>query len=462
MAGSLQKLTNNPKGQENTYKLTVSHGFGDNGKRLREYKTVHCTSDKAAEKALAAFITEVEKGEYTKPCEYSFEEMFNKWLESHQGDKKLAPKTEHRYKELFNLRIKDYFSQYKLEKINAAVLDEFFIKLRKEKRKDGREGFISEETVKHHYRLLSAVFAYAYRKQFIKTNPMEFAEPISVKRKQAKCFDEEQVSMLLDALEAVEMKFKVLIHLAIASGCRLGELVGLTWDDIDFDKNTINITRTAQYISSMDKKEMLEKHPDLLEGLLSQNIVKTIGDKQQETLKYLNELLDRNIIIKAPKTETSTRKMSITKSVIDLLSDYQHEQKVRQVKAANKWKKGLNWIFTDDFGDIMHPCTPSKWFHAFIKEYNTGIMSNEKIPMEEKSKYLIKEVNFHGLRHTSASLLISKGKDVVTVSSRLGHSNSGTTLRIYAHNFEKLDQEAAASMEGLFNKNKKDSINKVN
>lgn len=462
MAGSLQKLTNNPKGQENTYKLTVSHGFGDDGTRLREYKTIHVTSDKLAEKALAAFLTEVEKGEYTKPCEYSFDEMFNKWLQSHQGDKKLAVKTEARYREMYDLRIKEYFSKYKLEKINAAVLDEFFIKLRKEKRKDGRKGCLSEQTIKHHYRLLSAVFAYAYRKQFIKVNPMAFTEPIEVKQKQATYFDEDQVSILLDAVESVELKFKTIVHLAIASGCRLSELAGLTWDDVDYENNTINIVRTAQYISDFSKKEFLDKYPNYFEDLISQGIISIIENKD-ETEKFIGNLLDRNIIIKEPKTEKSTRKMTISSSVMNLLSNHQHEQKVRKAKVANKWDKYSKWVFTDDFGGIMHPYTPSKWFHTFIHEYNTGIMSNEEIPEKEKPKKLLREVNFHGLRHTSASLLISRGKDVVTVSKRLGHSNSGTTLKIYAHNFEKLDREAADSMEGIFKKKKDDNaVNKAN
>lgn len=458
MAGSLKKLTNNPKGQLNTYKLTVSHGFGDNGKRLREYKTIHVTSDKAAEKALAAFVTEIEKGEYSRPCEYSFNELFEKWINSHQGDKKLAVKTESRYREMYDLRIKEYFSKYKVDKINAAVLDDFFIQLRKEKRKDGREGYLSEQSIKHHFRLISAVFSYAYRKQFIKSNPVEFAEPIEVKQKQIVCFDNSQVTVLMDALENVELKFKTIIHLAIASGCRLGELVGLTWDDIDFENNTLSIVRTAQYIPDFNKDEFLEKYPSYYDDLVNQNIV-SIFNNRTDTVKLLEGLLCRNIIIKSPKTIKSSRTMKIPKSIIDLLTQYQHEQKVKQVKAANKWHNGYSWIFTDDFGDIMHPQTPSKWFHKFIRENNSAVMANDKIKIDDKAKYMIKEVSFHGLRHTAASLLISMGKDVVTVSKRLGHSNSGTTLKVYAHAFEKLDQEAADSLDVLFKKKKDANIN---
>lgn len=462
MAGSIERRG------ENSFRLIVSNGTAADGTRIVHKKTVKVspikTEDKKlkeAEKALAAFITEIEKGEYSKPSELSFDDLFEKWINSHQGDKRLAVKTESRYRGMYDLRIKEYFSKYKLENIKADVLDEFFIKLRKEKRQDGREGFLSEQSIKHHYRLLSAVFSFAYRKQFIKLNPMEFTEPIEVKQKQTVCFDAQQVSILMDALENVELKFKTVVNLAIASGCRLGELVGLTWNDIDFEKSTIHIVRTAQYVSDFNKDEFLKKYPTYYDDLINQGIVSILIDKD-ETIKYLDCLLDRNVIIKSPKTAKSSRTIKISKSIIDLLAQYQHEQKVKQVKAANKWCKGYNWVFTDDFGDIMHPYTPSKWFHGFIPRYNAEVMENDKIKNEEKANYLLKEVTFHGLRHTAASLLISMGSDVVTVSKRLGHSNTSTTLNIYSHAFEKLDQEAADNLDSLFTKKVDETKNKVN
>jgi integrase len=441
---------------ENSFRLIVSNGTAADGNRIVHKKTIKVSpiiteakKIKEAEKAMAAFVTEIEKGEYKKPTTLSFDDLFEKWIASHQGDKRLAPKTEARYREMYNLRIKNYFNKYKPENIDADVLDEFFINLRKSKRKDGKEGFLSEQSVKHHYRLLSAVFSYAYRKRLIKSNPMVFTEPVDAKQKQTDCFDETQVSILIDAVEQAELKFKVITHLAIASGCRLGELVGLMWDDINLEKRTINIVRTAQYISDFNKAEFLEKYPSYFEDLLNQNIVKII-ESSENTIKLLDGLLDRKIIIKSPKTEKSSRIITLPDTVIHLLSQYQREQKIKQIKAANKWNRGFSWVFTDDFGDVMHPYTPSKWFHKFIKNYNKGIIESEEIKKEQKAELLLKEISFHGLRHTSASLLISKGQDVVTVSKRLGHSNSGTTLKIYAHAFEKLDQEAADSLNSIF------------
>jgi len=326
---------------ENSFRLIVSSGTAPDGKRIVYKKTIKVSPAmteskkiKEAEKALAAFITEIELGEYKKPTTLSFDDLFEKWIASHQGDKRLAPKTEARYREMYNLRIKDYFSKCKLENIDT---------LRKSKRKDGKEGFLSEQSVKHHYRLLSAVFSYAYRKRLIKSNPMVFTEPVDAKQKQTDCFDETQVSILIDAVEQAELKFKVITHLAIASGCRLGELVGLTWDDINLERRTINIVRTAQYISDFNKAEFLEKYSSYFEDLLNQNIVEII-ESRENTIKLLDSLLDRKIIIKSPKTEKSSRTITLPDTVIQLLSQYQREQKIKQIKAANKGGKSQRHV----------------------------------------------------------------------------------------------------------------------
>ena len=100
----------------------------------------------------------------------------------------------------------------------------------------------------------------------------------------------------------------------------------------------------------------------------------------------------------------------------------------------------------------MFPDTPSKWFHKFIKRHNAKIMNDERISKEDKPKYLLPEVNFHGLRHTNATLLIGQGVDVTTVSSRLGHSRTSTTTDIYAHALKKPDIEAANKLENMFKK----------
>lgn len=455
MAGYMKDLGNGK------FQFEVSKGHTGRGKRNKAYRTITAKGktpearEKYAEKQLALFVAEVENGQHQKPVKFNFEELFERWINSHQGDKKLAPKTESRYRKMFNSRIKEYFNSFNVEKITALDIDAFFTELRSMPRLDGKPGNLDERTIKHHYRLISAIFAYAHRKQILRTNPMEFTERVDVKKKQVVYFEEDQISMLIDALDELpeeEFKYKVIIHLAIAGGYRLGEVVGLTNKNINFENKSVKITKSAQYVTDVNKKKVEETFPELLSEIPDLcNIINTENNIQEETLKYLKELLDRNIIIKLPKNESSVREIFMPSFVMDLLSTHQHIQKIRKVKLANKWKD-TNWIFTDDFGDIMHPQTPSKWFHKFIVKHNNKILNDETIPQNEKKKYLLNEVPFHGLRHTSASYLISCGQDVASISERLGHANKNTTLTIYAHAFKKRDEEAARHMNKLYSK----------
>lgn len=101
---------------------------------------------------------------------------------------------------------------------------------------------------------------------------------------------------------------------------------------------------------------------------------------------------------------------------------------------------GNNYIFIQQNGLQMHPDTPYKTFKKIIRRYNkTVIKEEEKLP----------DIPLHGLRHTSSTLLISQNVDVKTVSSRLGHAQTSTTMDIYSHALKKMDEKAAAVLDDL-------------
>ena len=116
--------------------------------------------------------------------------------------------------------------------------------------------------------------------------------------------------------------------------------------------------------------------------------------------------------------------------------------KIRELVKENEEKKP-NRLFTQADGSPIFPDTLSKQWRAFIKEKGLPALT------------------WHQIRHTSASYLIACGQDVVSVSKRLGHANSNTTLTIYAHAFKKRDQASAKFMEGLYPK-KENKDNKAN
>lgn len=412
MSGYMKDLGNGK------FQFEVSKGKTGKGKRNKAYKTVTITGStreaiqKKAEKQLALFIGEVENGTYLKPTNLSFSDYIEKWKVNAERD--LAPKTYYRYNELLRLHVIPQIGAHKLEDIGPIILEDTYNELRKPMkkvftRKDGkkteREYTLSEQTLKHIHRLIGTILQTAFRKGLIKENPIIKTDAPKVKKKDPSVYDDDQIAALIETLENTDLQFKTAVHVTLAAGCRLGELIGLEWSDVDYTNKTIEIRQAGQYLPG------------------------------------------KGIYTKDPKNETSKRIVSMPGPVMDLIADLEHDQKVRSVELGNKWK-GESFkeetdsgkedkhgrLFTQADGSPIFPDTISKQWRSFVAEMN------------------LPKLTFHGLRHTSASYLIACGQDVVSVSKRLGHANTNTTLSIYAHAFKKRDQESAKFMEGLYAK----------
>lgn len=112
--------------------------------------------------------------------------------------------------------------------------------------------------------------------------------------------------------------------------------------------------------------------------------------------------------IKLPKTISSIRQIAIPQALCDILQELKKEQDRKKALLGEKWHEE-GFLFTDWCGHVMHPHTPTKQFDKFLKKYG------------------FRHLKFHGLRHSSATYLLSNGCDIKTVSKRLGHTSIDTT-----------------------------------
>ena len=133
---------------------------------------------------------------------------------------------------------------------------------------------------------------------------------------------------------------------------------------------------------------------------------------------------------KSTKSDTSNRTVYITPTTIQLLKKYKAEQDKQKLLLGSKWQ-GSERVFTTDFGEDMHPDRPYKILKHIIKKYN------------------LKDITFHGLRHTSISLQISSGIQTQIISKRAGHSNVSITHSIYSHFFDSGFKEVADKMDSF-------------
>ena len=391
MAGSIEKRG------ENTYRLIVSTGKNLDGSRARKTKTVH-GSRKDAEVALAQFVVEANHGLIPEGKPITFEEFFHVW-QINYGKKELAPSTYKRYVRMLETRILPYLGSFTLEKIKPTDLMKLYDMLEQDTqikrlaKNNGERTFkpLSKKTILEHHRLISSMLHKAVYWQLIPFNPAERVQPPRASRVKRRFYDDEQCKILLSNLNSLsenEMKYKVAIILDVFTGVRLGELMGLEWNDIDFKNKEIIINKASQYLP------------------------------------------EKGVYTKEPKTSSSYRNVSIPDSVIEMLQEYKRWYDTQKELCGEFWNDS-DRLFVQDNGKPMHPDTVSKWFGKFIKKIGLPV------------------INFHGIRHTNATLLISQNVYVAVVAARLGHAQISTTFNFYVHPLASHNRSAGLVLQNL-------------
>ena len=391
MAGSIEKRG------KNSYRLTVSEGFDLNGKPMIHRKTVHGTK-KDAEVELAKFVTEVQNGLVIDGKSLKFSEFTEIWKRDY-GSKELAPSTYKRYCRMLETRLLPYFGHFYINKIKPTDIMQFYDLLEKDTqlvRKKGNNGSktkkpLSGKTILEHHRLLRAMLHKAVYWQLIVANPAERVQPPKARKPKRRSYDDEQTKILLENLELLpseDTKYKVAIILTVFTGVRLGELMGLEWQDVDFKNGIISINRSSQYLSDM------------------------------------------GVFTKVPKTESSIREIAIPEFIISLLEEYKLWYEEQKSIYGELWTNS-DRLFVQADGKPMHPSTISKWFVKYVGQIGLPV------------------INFHGLRHTNASLLVAQNIDIAVISARLGHAQISTTLDFYVHPLLSHNRKAGYALENL-------------
>lgn len=113
-----------------------------------------------------------------------------------------------------------------------------------------------------------------------------------------------------------------------------------------------------------------------------------------------------------------------------------------EVPAIGDYWQGADWLFVQDNGKQMSYYTPYSAFRDALDRYNAGMKPSKQLPL----------ISFHGLRHTSATLLIAGKQDAKTVAARLGHAQTSTTMNIYVHALKENDSKAVDAIENVLTK----------
>ena len=237
-----------------SWKLTVSSGFDDSGKRVRHTKTVKVTNDdpekqeKEANQQLALFIAEIEKGNTASAGKTNIAQFCDLWQKNH-AKRHLAPKTIHRYNQLIDSWIVPALGNIKLNKLKPTQILSFYGNLEESGiRKDGKEGALSPRTRLHIHRLLHTILETAVQWEYLNSNPVSKVKAPKAEKAKISIIGEEELERFILLLDNEELKWKVLSLLTLTAGLRIGEAMGLEWKHIDFAKHTISVEQSSQYV----------------------------------------------------------------------------------------------------------------------------------------------------------------------------------------------------------------------
>jgi integrase len=381
---------------KDSWELTVSLGKGSDGKYKKRTKNIKAKNKTQAKELLRQFIYEVETGQSTNLGNIYFIDLVNLWRQKHKNN--LAIRTQQGYESNLKLRILPFFGHMKVSNIKKLHVQNFFDELKGNYvRIDGKEKKLSNSHINNHHILLGSIFSFAIDRDYIKESPIKGIKKLKSEKKCKNVFQKQDIVLLMDSLNRVPVLWRLIVTFAVISGAREGEIVALEWKHIDFENNTVKI-------------------------------------EQSLTLKT-----GEGVKVKSTKTNRA-RIVSIPDPIMKLLKDWQIEKEVERLNAGDKWVHSWedvdrNFIFTSPnaFGRPLRPDSVSQWWNRFLKKNSN-----------------LKNITFHGLRHTSVSLLIDKNNAMKVISERIGHAKIGTTMDIYGHLLEEADKKAADSFNEIF------------
>lgn len=389
-------MANIQKRGKDSWLLTISLGKRADGNYKRVTKTVKCRTKGEAESEYAKFRVEVEAGAYISPQKMTLAAFVDEWKEKYALEH-LARKTLNLYMKCLDSRILPCLGHLRLEDIKPLHIVDFIKEISKDgARQDRQQGKLSSGSIEYHLRVLKNILKRAVEWKVINSNPADNVQKPKVEYKKVVPYDEHEVQQLLRALENEPFHWRMMITLALTTGLRRGELLGLEWKHIDLENGVIDVVQT------------------------------------------LSLSLKGEVVIKEPKTKNSIRKVAVPPSVLAELREYKKHIHEQIGTMGDLWQGNDRFfVFAHPDGKPFHHERPYLWFRSFIKKHG------------------LRYIRFHDLRHTSATLLINQGVHAKIISERLGHSNITTTMNIYGHALRSADQAAADKFESLFSLNTK-------
>lgn len=349
----------------------------------QKQKSIYGKTQKEVRERLTEIITQLDNNTYLEPTKDTVGDWLETWLEIYV-QYSVKPYTLGTYQSNCRNYLDPAFGKVRLSALTALQIQKFYNSLIVDRK-------LSPKTVRNIHGVLHQALNRAVKLGMIRSNPTEMCDLPRARRKEIKPMEQAQITDFLRVIEGD--KFELLYQVTLFTGMRQGEVLGLTWDCVDFDHNTLFVN-------------------------------KQLGKTKKVGGQYAL----------VPTKNSRSRVITVAPTVMYFL----REQKKRQIQArllvGPEWNNPWDLVFTNEFGGYLTHMTVYKRFKQAVIAIG------------------LDEERFHDLRHSYAVAAIESGDDIKTVQTNLGHATASFTLDVYGHVSQKMRQQSAERMEEFIRK----------
>ena len=376
MQGSVQKRP----GKRGVAWIAVYDEPTMDGKRRQRKKTFR--TKKEAEAFLSTTLHEIKRGVYIEPNAQTLGDYLAYWLENY-AKHNVRPTTLRSYEQLIRVHLLPALGHVPLQNLQPSQLQAFYATKLKGGRGDGRPGGLSPRTVRYLHALLREALDQAVKWDWVPRNVADAAEPPRAVRPQVQTWTAQEARRFLAVAEGDT--YSPVWLLALLTGLRRGEILGLRWKDVDLERASLHI------------------HQNLVE----------IGSQ----LRF-----------QEPKTASSRRHVALTPASVVALTEHQVVQAEKRSLLGPAWRDN-DLVFTVGDGGPIAPRNLTRRFAQLV--HKAGLP----------------RIRLHDLRHTHATALLKDGVHAKVVSDRLGHASIAITLDTYSHVLPDMQRHAIAGID---------------
>ena len=352
-------------------------GFDPNTGKQRQI-SIYGKTQKEIRQKLTRIAFEIDEGTYIEPNSIILEDWLRTWLRDYIGNVK--PATVKSYTDHVELNIIPYLGKNQLGKLSAAMIQTLYNTLQREKS-------LSPKTIKNVHGVLHRALDQALKLGYIRRNPLDGVTLPRIERAQVKAMEDDDLIRFLNAIKG--NPYEYVFFVTVFTGLRQGEVLGLTWDCVNFDQHTLFINK---------------QH-----------------GKAKGTKEYVFSSLKND----------KPRMIMAADGVMDVFKKQKARQQQWAESAGGSWNNADNLVFTTEVGRYLSNQTVYLAFKKIVKSLG------------------MEKVRFHDLRHTFAVNSLKAGDDIKTVQENLGHHTAAFTLDVYAHVTSGMKRDSAKRMESF-------------